>query len=300
MKSWTTYLIPVFIILTGVVVGQKILQNNQSKPAKSGYLQAVAGISESSIDNLVISDDKGTLTLNKQNGTWKLDGKNADQQVVNNIISVILDKNGGNYELVSQNPGRFSDLSVGDASAKVTLKSGNVEKLTLIVGSSNYPGTFVRPQKENSVYLTSQSLGEISTAQRQNYFDKAVLNLTQDKLSKIDVNYKAESYTLTKSENKWKLEKSNKEVDESKMSSFLRGLESLKADKVVESAAEKNNYTQKYGSLKIETTDGKSETVDVYKGKSDLLLQRKSDGQMFTSSQSLVDSFLKQSRDLTK
>lgn len=172
MKNWIKVLLPIAIILAGILTGQKVLQNKQNKTPISGYLTTVAGISKDTVDGLVISDGKGVLSFNKQEGIWKLEGKKADQEKVSNIISILLDTDGTNYDLISQNPNRFNDLNVSSTSANVSLMSGENEKLTIVVGSASYPGNFIRPIKENNVYLTSKSLGSISTTDKQSYLEQ--------------------------------------------------------------------------------------------------------------------------------
>ena len=248
----------------------------------------------------MISDGKGTLEIKKLDGNWKIDGIKVDVEKVDNILSVVLNREGKNYELVSQNPNRFTDLNVSSTSAKLTLKSGTAEKLTLIIGNSSYPGTFVRPKKENNVYLTAQSLNNVSTTDRQSYFDKALFTFQQSSIQKISINNGKESYILTKTDNKWKLENTNKDADESKLNELLSNLQSLKADKVIENPRDKSGYAQKYGSVTVETTEAKSETIGVSKGKNDFLLERKSDGGLFTLSETSVSNILKKSSDLVK
>lgn len=172
MKNWVKFLLPIAIILAGILVGQKVFQNKQNKTVMSGYITTVAGISKDTVDGLVISDEKGLITFYKQEGIWKLDEKKADQEKINNIISILLDTDGTNYDLISQNPDRFNDFNVSSTSANVSLSSSGKEKLTIIVGNASYPGNFIRPAKENNVYLTKKSLGSISTSDKQSYLEK--------------------------------------------------------------------------------------------------------------------------------
>ena len=44
MKNWIKLLLPLAIILAGLAVGQKVLQNKQNKPVKTAYLQTIAGV----------------------------------------------------------------------------------------------------------------------------------------------------------------------------------------------------------------------------------------------------------------
>lgn len=172
MKNWIKFLLPIAIVLAGILVGQKVLQNKQNKTPMSGYLTTVIGISKDTVDGLVISDGKGVLSFNKQEGIWKLEERKADQEKISNIISILLDTDGTNYDLISQNPNRFDDLNVSSTSSNISLKSGEKEKLTVIVGNASYPGNFIRPSKENNVYLTSKSLSSISTTDKQSYLEK--------------------------------------------------------------------------------------------------------------------------------
>lgn len=301
MKNWTKILLPLSIILVGIVAGQAILQNKQAKPQKSGYLQTVSGISDSSLDGVEISEKNEKIVLNKENDVWKLGGKKADAGKINQLISIVLNKEGSNYELISQNPSRFDEFSVSSASAKkVVMKSGNVQKFTLFIGGSSYPGTFVRPENGNDVYLTAQSLGELVATDSQSYFDKTVVFLTKDAIKKITTSYGKRGFVLVKENNKWKFENSNKEPNEEKVNELTGNLGNFKADKVLEKTNDKKGYPQNLGSLLVELTDGKTESLNFYKGATDVLIIRKSDGQLFTVSEPIVKNILKQESDLIK
>lgn len=300
MKNWIKLFLPLAIVLAGIAVGQQLWQNKQNKQSISGYRQTVSVIPEKEIDQVLIVDQKGSLAFINQGNIWKLAEMKADDEKIKSIISIILDSDGSNYDLISQNPNKFNDFKVSSDSAKIILKKGDSEKLNVVIGSNSYPGNFIRLNKENNVYLTTKSLGEISTGDRQNYLDKSVYSGRRDNLKRISIAIEKEKYILTKVDGKWRMENSSQTIDESKLNELLGNLENLKADKVLENSSEENDYKQNYGSLVLETSDGKGETIEVFQGKSGFMLSRKSDGQHFTSPQATIDGVLKTPKNLLK
>lgn len=173
MKNWFKILLPLVIVLSGLVLAQKIVANKKNQPVKSPYNSSVSGIKKENVTKIIIKDSKGEITLNKNGQDWQIGGKKADNSKIDQVFAIILDQS-NNYELVSQNPDRALEFGLATGSATVknlTLNDENKILLSVRVGSDSYPGTFIQVEGKPEIYLTSQSLNSLISSDPQNYLE---------------------------------------------------------------------------------------------------------------------------------
>lgn len=178
MRNWFKIFLPLAVVLIGIVIAQKINSSRLRQIPQSLYLQKVSKINETAIDRVSLKDKNGELVLIKNGEDWLVNNKKVDGNKVKQILDIILDREGYNYDLISQNLNRAEEFGLATTSARrVVLNSGSDEVLAVSVGLDSYPGTFIKIGNATEVYLTRQSLGSLINSDPSNLDDKS--NISQ-------------------------------------------------------------------------------------------------------------------------
>jgi hypothetical protein len=155
---------------------------------------------------------------------------------------------------------------------------------------------YTRFDGDNNVYLLKSVTGNFST-QAVDWYDKTILSFDQAKASKLIFKEAGITVTLIKKEDKWVDETTSKEAKKDKVSSILSQLSSLSAQSLYVPKKEQVYPIFPAVALTVEF-DGKSETLELYKGSSDYLIKRLSDEEQFIVGEYSVSSIISGPKEL--
>lgn len=151
------------------------------------------------IENFCINE----VCVNQDNGQWKVkDGQKtapANQEMVN----IYLQKWQNIYleETASINKNNFSNLGIG--SSRVIL-SINDKKLEIGNINSRYEATFVKPDNEEKIYLTSIVFDKNELSKFDYWMNKTLTNLATVQTTKITIVNNGKSISVEPKEGVWK------------------------------------------------------------------------------------------------
>ncbi|WP_438449326.1 DUF4340 domain-containing protein [Gorillibacterium sp. sgz5001074] len=188
--------------------------------------------------------------------------------------------------VIDENPGSLADFGLDRPSREVeaALKDGSVRKL--LVGSPLPVAgtTYVKAADRNTVYEMEDSVLSGVSKTAEDLLDKNVLKVEYDKIKSVELEWKGEKWTLTKSdlakkayESAWKL--GDKELKPEEGGAILDKLTFLATDRLPKAKGEVNLAAAEL-KLTVKQEDGGQETVLSYAGKIDNELVRiaKDDG----------------------
>lgn len=274
----------IFIVLVGFLAYKIWLP--QIKPQASAFGEKIKGTSAATVQNIQITKDKDTVTLTKEQNEWKVNGKRANKTKIDEILNQLLPQTA---ELISQNESRQKEFEVTDDLA-TKVKLGN--SITLLIGKSGSGGSYVRFDNDKNVFLLKNLYAYSISTDGKDWMDKTILSVDKDKIQKLLFQASSGKFSLIKDKDKWTIEGESNEPKKDKLDSFLVSLSSLNADSVAD-----NDTLQKYPQVSdTQVTveyDGKKETLQFYKGESDYLVKRQSDGENFLISNSKAEEFQK-------
>ncbi len=278
----------VFAVLVGFLVVKTYLPRFLSKP--SAYMQKTSSLDKTSVQSLTIKDKTATISIVKENSVWKINGKKADSDKVDNLINQLLTPD--SPELIAQTDKRHKEFELTDDTAtKITLD----DKLTWLVGKSSGTGVYARFEGENDVYII-KDIWRTSLPSVSDWYDKTILEFDQTKLTKISFTQNGKTTVIVKKDEKW-VDTNGKEVKKDKVESLLPQLSNLTAHSLFD--AEKKIDYPKTPTLTVTVEyDGKSETLEFYKGSSDYLIKRMSDKEQFIASEYSILSIVSAPKDL--
>lgn len=275
-------LLVIFVVLVGFLVYRQYAPSLTKET--SAYAEKTKMVSSQSVTSIEISNSSGSVQLKKEADIWKINGKKADATKINSLLSSILPTTAP--ELIAQTDKRHKELELTNNLA-TKIKMDN--KLTLLTGKSAGSGVYARFEDDATVYLLKNNSSVTSTATE--WYDKTILAFDQTKASKMTFREGNATIVLTKKDNKWVNEKDSKEAKADKVTSVLSLVSNLSAQSLYEDT--KSAAYSKLATLTFAIEyDGKSETLEFYKGESDYLVKRQADGGKFIISEYNVSSVI--------
>jgi len=254
-------------------------------PETSSYAEKVKSYDKTTVQSIIIKNSSSSLELKKEGNTWKVNGKKADVSKINNLVNELFPSIFP--EIIAQTDKRHKEFELTkDTTTSISLDN----KLTWLIGKNTGASIYARFDNDNDVYLLKFGTSSLST-QASDWFDKTILNFDQTKASKLAFKEAGNTTTLIKKDDKWVDEANNKEAKKDKVNSILFQVSTLSAQSLYDSKKNivyPNNPTL---TLTVEY-EGKSETLEFYKGSSDHLIKRLSDGENFIVSEYSVSSIV--------
>lgn len=181
------------IVLLLVLIGVKELLKQDTVPALAKI--------EGTIDKIEIGRDATTLILEKSGDTWLIGTEKfpVSKAASDKIVSIVQDLR--LYEKVSAKK-NYEKYDLGDKG--VTLKaysSGKVvREITVGKQSSSSSQAYLLLKDDPAVYLAGNfSVNDLRKGVAD-MREKTIVKLSEDAISKIDINYGGTNYTLTKEE----------------------------------------------------------------------------------------------------
>lgn len=281
-------LLAVFIVLIGLLVFKQYAPS-LSQPT-SAYVQKTKDISAQTVSAIEISNPDGSVQLKKEGDVWKVNGKKADTAKINSLLSSLLPTT--SPELIAQTDKRHKELELtDDLSTKIKLDN----KLTLLTGKSAASGVYTRFDSDPAVYLLKSNPSVTSTVSE--WYDKTILAFDQTKATKITFREGNSVTMLTKEGDKWKGGSKNEEIGKDKMDPILYQINSLTAQSLYD-AAGKSTYPKQTSLIFTVEYDGKMETLEFYKGASDYMVKRASDGEQFIVNEYSISSVISAPKEI--
>ena len=281
-------LLAVFVVLIGLLAFKQYAPL-LSQPT-SAYAQKTKDISAQTVSAIEISNSSGSVQLKKERDTWKVNGKKADTAKINSLLSSLLPAI--SPEIIAQTDKRHKELELTDQLAtKIKLDS----KLTLLTGKSGGSGVYARFDNDPAVYLLKNNPSVTSTVSE--WYDKTILAFDQTKATKITFREGNLVIILSKEGDKWKGGSKNEEIGKDKVDPILSQVSSLTAQSLYD-AAGGSTYPKQTNLIFTVEYDGKMETLEFYKGASDYLVKRQSDGEQFIVSEYSVSSLISAPKEI--
>ncbi len=281
-------LLAVFVVLIGLLAFKQYAPS-LSQPT-SAYAQKTKDVSAKTVSAIEISNSSGSVQLKKEGDAWKVNGKKADTAKVNSLLSSLLPEIAP--EQIAQTDKRHKELELTDDTA-TQIKLDN--KLTLLTGKTAGSGIYTRFDNDPAVYLLKNNPSVTSTVSE--WYDKTILAFDQTKATKITFREGNSITILTKEGDKWKGGSKNEEVGKDKVDPILSQISSLTAQSLYD-AAGGNTYPKQPNLILTVEYDGKMETLEFYKGASDYLVKRQSDGEQFIVSEYSISSLISAPKEI--
>jgi hypothetical protein len=200
------YLFVVFSLLLVGVVGFYIYDRTQQTTENTTQIASkplFSNFNMEALNKITLKTKDKSVELTLQDNVWKVNGKNADEKQVKNLIEAL--KETKTYDLVSKNPDNHKDMSIdAEAGKEIDLEQGS-NKASVVVGNSAGLGNtfFIRKLNENEVYLSRGNLGNIINMEVNYWRDKKISNISFDKLTKVEVTGNKNMIISKSAEGKW-------------------------------------------------------------------------------------------------
>ncbi len=272
----------IFLVLIGILALK--LYSPKFSPVKSVYLEKIKGINIQSIQTIGIKKGSQTIKFNKENNIWKIKNEKADADKVQSLLSTLMATT--IPELVAQTDKRYKEFELTNDLATV-IKLDN--KLTVYTGKYNGAGIYARLDGSPMVYVLKNTSAIPTTSSE--WYDLTIIALDQSKVTKLSFEDNDTPMIIIKKGDKWISEKTNKEAKKDKVNSILSILSKLTAQSLLEES-KKDSYPASPDLTLVIEYEGKSNTLEFFKGESDYLVKREADSGQFIVSEYAVSSLI--------
>lgn len=278
----------VFLVLAGFLAIKLYLP--KFLPVKSIYLEKIKGINIQSIRTVEIKKGSQTVELKNENKVWKLNNKKADNEKIQSLISSLMPITAP--ELVAQTDKRYKELELTKDLATVIKLN---DKLIVYTGKYNGIGIYARFDGSDMVYVLKNT-SAISAAPSE-WYDVTIIAFDQSKITKLSFEDNNTPVIIIKKGDKWISEKSNKEAKKDKVDSVLSALSKLTAQSLLEES-KKDYYPASPDLILGIEYEGKNNTLEFFKGKSDYLVKRQTDSEQFIVADYVISSLISAPKEL--
>ncbi|VAW40761.1 hypothetical protein MNBD_GAMMA01-1671 [hydrothermal vent metagenome] len=165
MQNNFKILIAVLLILLGI--SYFVLQNDNSSHSASGNELLIPELQTqiNAVDNIIISQNKKSISLSKQSGVWTILEADNFLADANKVASLLLDLR--KFKLTAEktnNPKSYAKLSLAEtgenAAIRIVLKSADKQFADISIGkkAQKGQGTYVRKNSQTQTWLAAGSL----------------------------------------------------------------------------------------------------------------------------------------------
>jgi hypothetical protein len=161
---------------------------------------------------------------------------------------------------------RQADLGVGSESASLTIKSGGQQK-TIRVGNSSGNGRYLRIDTETTTYLVTEIPSMADSTSQNDWVDKTLVKITEDKINKVTVVSDKGKVELTHQKDGWRETGKTQLLDSSTFANLTNTLAGLMTQGLVDVSQEKSYTTTAKVTITVEQTGGEPMVLTFYPGK---------------------------------
>jgi hypothetical protein len=193
-----------------------------------------------SVDRARIVHGADTLRFARSAGHWSVNGHDADQGQIGELLGAVIDTTGGS-DLVSRRTASLKALGLDSTDATgLTLYAGDRPVLSLLVGlrSQDYTGVYVRLPGDSAAYrITWGQLADLASEHKATqWWNKVIAKVPPDSVARIDVRTGRTGYSLAKHGASWQL--GTHAADSSAVTEFLERFRDLEASRFATPAQE--------------------------------------------------------------
>lgn len=175
--------------------------------------KAFVDVDTSKIDAVSIHSKDTDILLKRVAGSWRL-AEPVDYPAETKMVDDLIGKL-GKLEietLISEDPAKDSLFQVDTSGTQITISAGSDTVARMIMGkpSDNYRHTYCRKVGDKKIYLIKGTFSSQLNRKAKDWRDKAILEMDQERISRIDFQYPKESFSLAKHDTLWYLEVGDK------------------------------------------------------------------------------------------
>jgi hypothetical protein len=252
---------------------------------KSQFMESMSRLDKDAITTIDITRGIEQATLTKEGEKWKINGKFATSAKVQTLLEemYIADQ----PDVISESKDRYVEFLVDDSNAaKIRLN----DTITLFIGSSDSYGTYTRIDGIDSVFLLA-NFPSSDLSSFEYWVDKTIIAVERSKTQKLTMNFNGRTSSIVKKDAIWVKENTDIEISKDKIDAVFLTLGSFLATSFA-TPQEKAVYSAVADIVLTVQDDATAFTLEFYKGDSDYLVRRNSDGELFHVASPSVKSII--------
>ncbi|MDR8392822.1 DUF4340 domain-containing protein [Aliifodinibius sp. S!AR15-10] len=259
------------IIFVSLLVVTGLVKWTDTSSSSQAFRSTLVEVDQARVNRIVIEapTQNRTLTLKKEGSSWQVTGKSTEEGYPadsTSIIRAIEQLNDLSVQAVAtRNPQKYTRFKVDSTGTTVSLYNNENLLSSIIIGapqiiSRQQYNNYVRPVDDEAVYSVEGLLSSTYGKDLEGWRDKAVWDLDDSQISRIDFLFPADSsYSIQRAgDNEWVSDGDT--LSASSVSRVTSRLSSLSASGFVEGVSPSSFGTELYA-IQLQLEDGTQKTL---------------------------------------
>jgi hypothetical protein len=284
-NSLIAYLLIVILVLAAVWAFKTYQPQTDSDSAM--YANKWQKLTVDQVKAITVKSGQEELALTKDGLSWKAGEYPADNTMVNDLLQNLLQP--AKLTVVAITGARHGELGVASESAVLVIGTDKPNR-SVRLGNNGTGGRYVRFDDTDTVYLVPNLPALADSLDLNNWIDKTLLRISEDKITKLTVEGNKSKVTLVRQNGDWTKEGDSQLLDSSPFTPLTQALASLTTRGLVKKELEKEYAAKPNLTITVEQTDGTPVTLKFYPGNNDALAESSERAGRYVVPTTMVDS----------
>jgi hypothetical protein len=237
--------------------------------------------------NVKLNDKE--VALVKDGGTWKIDGAQADNQAVKDLLTNIITP--AQVTVVAETNARHSDFGIASTSAQLVVQAGD-QKQTMLVGTTGTGGRYVAFAGQDMVYLVPGLPTMVDSVSQNDWIDKTLVAIKEEAITKLTIERKGVKLTLDHTNGtSWNKEGETTVLDPSTFNAAISTLSSMMTQGLVDKTNESQYAAEPTVTVTAERKELGPVTLKFYASKDTAKVTSSERAGNYAISSSVMDNF---------
>ena len=287
----------IVVVLAAIIGGMRWRKGREGGSGNANNMsKAFRSIDSLQVGEIEIKKGESAVTLVQQEGVWRIDGRQADADMVQEALDAL--RTSGYEGPISRNPDNFERLGVGSQGMLVSLHIHDT-RFALSVGNNGptYRSSYVKLEDNNEVYLANVNLSLVFPLLADSWRNRTIMDI--DPAALATITYRTQGATIKtyrKDGEEWTVNTgaSTAPADDAEMQTLFDAVHPLKAKGFIDSDKDQAIFMQEATKGTIISFKGVSEAdlgeVTFIKKQNEWWVRAKGNDEIFTLSDAAAKS----------
>lgn len=266
-----------YLVILAILIIAIVIRSNwhRIRPPDNPLTAFSSGLTKDQITAFSVTKSGSELSFTKESEIWKLSGKPADTTLVGSLLTIITEPD--NAQIVATSKDRLAEFELTDEAAyKVTINGKS-----LFLGKTGTGGIYARLESGDDTILLSGTPPRLMP-EAEEWLDSRIYSFDSDTLTKIRIVSGGKTNGYLKNADKWINETTGQEVSKETIDKIIPSVNTIYGNKALLTESKPDGYAGSAElTVTVEAGEGKSETVEFFKGTDKYLGKRASDSAFF-------------------
>ncbi len=262
MNKRTIKILAFVFLLLFIIAGYPFWQSKIKLGKKEKKYEEINFVqfNKDNTDKVIIKSKSEEVQLVKKENQWNVNDYPASQQQIESFFNSLA--NAEIETLASKNPDNQASFDISADNGVMLTLTGRFGEAIYLIGKTgpDYNSFYASLKDSNNIYLVKGDLKQKLITTSSRWRDKTVVNISQEKIAKIEVSGKSQFSISKNKEGKWEIDKAGvkKILEDDKSTNILSRFSPLDADSfLTDNEAKEFNLAREKTTVKIFDSESK-------------------------------------------